>query len=493
MTRARVMDASRGILVASLVALVWTGGCDDVRRDWSSCDQEECAPGFACVSKRCVPADAGGFDAVALDSPVALDVSLPSLDVGPPDAPAVEAAAEVPVVPVDAPVDVGLDAPSSSTVDGALEVPAEVAVDVAVDTRVPDAPGTCSVDQDCGGATPYCVDRLCVACKTSAECQGGAPICSPDHACVSCAVADGGCPASAPACEADSGRCVQCVSNDGCAEPTRPICDPVSNACVPCTDDEQCAAVGPGVCMAHLDGHCAADAETVHVGSPGSVPCSDTATNAGMAGAPYCTLQKGVLAANAKGKALVVLAGVLSGGVTGLALDAPLAVVGKAAVINAAEYSDGISITSGELYLRNLTVAGSASRQTGIGINAQATPGATLILHVEDCTIRSNPGGGILLAAAAFDIENTVVSDNGPGETVGGASFGGIRIDSMAAAGPARIALATITDNLAPGLSCAQGIQGTGVLATGNAVQNVASSCAIVPCTVSGPTCGAQP
>jgi hypothetical protein len=76
---------------------------------------------------------------------------------------------------------------------------------------------------------------------------------------------------------------------------------------------------------------------------------------------------------------------------------------------------------------------------------------------------------------------------------VGGASFGGIRIDSTAAAGPARIALATITDNLAPGLSCAQGIQGTGVLVTGNAVQNVTSGCAIVPCTDPSASCGAQP
>lgn len=491
MATASMMD-SRWTFLAGMVALAVTAGCDDTRRDWSSCEEHECAPGFACIGQRCVPADGGSSDAAGIDVRRAFDVPL-ALDIGPADVSAAEGTVEVPVVPIDAAIEVVVDAPASPIIDSALDFSVEVSVDVVVDARIPDAPGTCSVDQDCGGGTPYCIDRMCVACQTSAQCRGGAPICSPAGACVSCALADGGCPASAPACEVDSGRCVGCVSNDGCTEPTKPICDPGSNTCGPCTEDEQCAAVGPGVCMAHLDGHCATDAETVYVGSSGPVPCSDQASNVGAARAPYCTLRNGVLAANAKGKALVVVAGALSGGVTGLALAAPLSLVGKPAVINADDYSDAISITNGELYLRNLTVAGSASRQTGIGINAQATPGATLLLRVQDCTIKGNPGGGILLADAAFTIENTVVSGNGPGETVGGASFGGIRIDSTVAGGPARIALTTVTDNLAPGLSCAEGIQGTGILAAFNAVRDITSSCGIVPCTTPGVSCGAQP
>jgi hypothetical protein len=485
---------SRRILAGALLALVWAVGCDDVRRDWSSCREADCAPGFVCSAQRCVPVtDGGDVDGSALDVPPAVDLPLSWLDAGPADAPGTEAAEAAASVPIDAAMDAMPDMPFPTALDAAVDGGIDAPVDMAIDTRVPDARGTCLVDADCSGATPYCVDRLCVECRTSAECQGGSPICSSSHACVSCAWADGGCPANAPACEADSGRCVECVSNDGCAEPSRPICDSASHTCVRCSDDEQCAGQGPGVCMAHLDGRCATDAETTYVGSLTSVPCSDTATNAGTAGAPYCTVQRGVLAANAKGKALVLLSGVLAGGVTGLALSVPLAVVGRDAVINAADYSDGLSVTGGELYLRNLTVAGSASRQTGIGVNAQATPGASLLLRVKDCTITGNPGGGILLAGAAFDIENTVVSGNGPGETVGGVSFGGIRIDSMAAVGPATMTLVTITDNLAPGLSCAGGIQGTGVLSTGNTVQNIASSCGFVSCAAPNSTCGAQP
>jgi hypothetical protein len=487
----------RSAFIALACAPVLLLACDATRRDWESCEQESCQARFVCTTDhRCVPAAA--LDGGALDLATAPEVAPALLDGeadGPPDTPTVETASEAPPpVAIDAAAaDVVIDAPPGPGLDAELDGAADAPIGPAPDTRVPDAPGTCSSDGDCAGPTPYCVENRCVACRTSEACPGGSPICSPDHACVSCALADGGCPATAPACEADSGRCVECVSNDGCTLATKPICDSATNTCVPCTRDEQCAGRGPGVCMFHLDGRCAADAETVYVSEAGAAVCSDSASNAGSAEVPYCTAQKGVLAARAKGRPLVVLAGALAGGFTGIALTAPLTVVGKNAIVTPAEFADGIGINSGELYLRGLSVTGSATLQTGIGINAQATAGASLVLHMEACIVTGNPGGGILLGGAAFDIRNTRVAGNGPGETGGGTSFGGIRVDSLPQAGSTRLELVTLEDNLAPGLSCAGSITGSGVLAAGNTVLDIASSCGVVSCATAGPTCGAQP
>jgi hypothetical protein len=441
-------------------------------------------------------ADGGAAEAHAADAPGGTDGAMT------PDALDSAAAGEVTGVDAgegetpasgvhDATIDAELDAVPGTAVDAEVDAPGDVSV--AMDTRTPDAAGTCFSDGDCAGSpNPYCLAGHCVACKTSGECRGGAPICSPDHACVSCVVAVGACPSAAPACEADSGRCVECASNDDCPVATRPICDGASNTCVACASDEQCAAVPPAVCLYHLDGRCASEAETIHVGSSGTVACSDTAPEPGSALVPYCTAQKGVLAAKAKGKPLVVMAGSLAGGFTGIALTSPLTVVGKNAIITPAEFSDGIGVTSGEIYLRGLTVAGSLATQTGIGINAQATTGATLFLHMEGCTVTGNPGGGILLAGAAFDIRDTVISGNGPGQTAGGTSFGGIRVDSLPASGPANLDLVSIENNLAPGLSCAASIQGDGVLVSGNGLPQITNSCGVVPCSPASSICGAR-
>jgi hypothetical protein len=494
----KVLAKFRGAATALPLVSMLLSGCDDTRRDPQSCHTHTCDPGYVCnKSYRCVAAPDGGAADTGTDASLGLDgaPTSVSLDSAPPsDVPMVEVGGGdtfAPVV-VDAALERAIDAPPGPALDAEIDSAADVPLDLAIDSRVPDAAGTCSSDGDCAGQTPFCVEWRCVACKTSGECQGGAPICSSSHACVSCALADAGCPATAPACQADSGRCVECVSNDGCGVATKPICDSSSYTCVSCTSDDQCAAVGPSVCMFHLDGRCAADAETIYVGSRGSAACSDTATSAGSAQTPYCTAQKGVLAARAKGRPLVVLAGALAGGFTGIALTAPLTVVGKNASITPADFSDGIGITIGEIYLRGLSVAGSAAGQTGIGINAQATAGATLILHMDGCAVTGNPGGGILLGGAAFDIRNTRVAGNGPGQTSGGATFGGIRVDSLPASGPTSLKLVTIESNLAPGLSCAASISGTGVLASGNVVPDITTSCGVGNCATASPTCGAQ-
>jgi hypothetical protein len=549
----QVRATMRFPLFAFAVALATAGtfglGCDATRRDWGTCYQNRCGSGHGCTpDHRCIPfLDGGAWETSQVDVPKGMDgaVASPPIDGSPMEvSSSVDASEDVPVsagsvdVVVGATLDSATEAGQAGSVDSG-------AVDVGtVDANNPDAAGTCASDNDCTGKdAPYCVQGRCVSCATGDQCSGGAPICSASHACVSCAAVDAGCRAATPACEADSGRCLECLGDGDCvrdasksfcqagtcvgcagagilacagrnpANPVcmpsglcaecatsvdckfaaKPICDNTANACVACKSDDECQAKvgGPGVCMFQQDGHCANDAETVYVGKNGAGTCSDSGL--GAVQMPYCTAQTAIGVAKSALKQVVVVMGQVGGFSIG-ALSAPLTIVGKSAVISPADYADGISLTRGEIYLRGLNVAGNPSGVTGIGVNAQAATGSTVLLHMDGCTVKDNPGGGILLAGASFDIRNSKVSGNGPAQTAGGTSWGGIRIESLPAGGQASLNLVTIQKNLAPGLSCAGAIQGQGVLATDNAQPDIATSCGnVVSCGSPSPTCGAQP
>jgi len=545
--RVTMRFAGLGLTVGLFLAGAVGTGCDATRRDWETCYQNPCALGYGCtLDHRCVPGvDGGAWDASQPDVPQGQRMDSPvapaPLDGSPVDeSSSINARVDTPVsvTSVDGAADAALEVGQAGLVDSA-------GLDVGVvDTNPPDAAGTCASDEDCTGKdAPYCFQSRCVSCMTGDQCGGGSPVCTASHACVSCAVIDAGCPANTPACEVDSGRCMECLgdgdcvrdasqsfckaglcigcagagalacagrnpgkpvclpdgtcaecaTSDDCKSYAKPICDTSVNACVACTHDDQCQAKvsGPGVCMAQQDGHCATDAESVYVGKNGAGACSDSGEGSGQM--PYCTAQTGVGVAKSAAKPVVVVMGQVGGFTVG-ALSAPLTVVGRGAVIAPADYADGISITRGELYLRELTVAGNPSGVTGIGINAQASTGATLVLHMEGCTVKDNPGGGILLTGAAFDIRNSEVTGNGPGQTAEGAIWGGIRVDSLPAGGPASLNMVTIQHNLALGLACSGAIQGQGVLASGNTTSDIGPSCgaAVISCTNPSPTCGAQ-
>ncbi len=518
-------------------------GCDATRRDWGTCFTESCHDGFTCLSNRCVPiTDGGTWDTNPSEVPQEQGI----------DGARTTAFIDGSPVDLSSTVDAGGDVPvSADSVDDAVESDAASeagrtsSVEVgAVDAYLPDAPGTCAADSDCiGQGAPYCVQGQCVACKTGDQCGGGTPVCSSSHACVSCAAVDAGCPAATPACEAVSGRCVECLgdgdcvrdatrsfcqaglcvgcagvgasacaarnlanpvclsggtcaecaTSDDCKSATKPICDTTANACALCNGDVQCSAKagGPGVCMFQLDGHCATDAETVYVGKSAAGTCSDSGPSAGSAQTPYCTAQQGVDTALSAGQSVVVI----MGQVQNFSVDAQadsLTIVGRAALVKPEDNTDGIGIISGEIYLRGLTVAGNPSGVTRIGIHAS---GATVFLHMDGCTVRDNPGGGILLAGAAFDIRNTLVTGNGPGQTSDGVIWSGIRVDSLPAAGPTSLNLLTIQNNPPVGLTCSGPIQGQGVLASGNTPLDISASCGpdLVSCATASPTCGAQP
>jgi len=214
-----------------IAALVLAAGCDATRRDYSVCDVKysTCHKGFTCNLELglCVPeTDAGPTPSDAGPG----DETAPPVDVTPGEATPSDAkdAPAIDVAPVDGP----------TGVDGLVtDVPLPVDV-VPPDTRVPDAPGSCLVDNDCTGSEPhYCVNAKCVSCRTSNQCNNdaGAPFCSAQNTCVSCAAStgDGGvCSGTAPVCDPGSGRCVECMQNSECPTAAKAFC--VSNKCQGC-------------------------------------------------------------------------------------------------------------------------------------------------------------------------------------------------------------------------------------------------------------------
>ena len=346
----------------------------------------------------------------------------------------------------------------------------------------------CTADTQCTSSPSkgFCVANACTGCNTTGAtgCTGrtdGKIVCA--------------------ATGTLAGQCVTCVTSSDCKVATSPIC--TSNLCGACTADSQCSAKlgttgNPGVCLNNIDGHCATDSETVYVGTIGTATCSDTAAGAGSAATPFCGLQKGVGSAKASSKSLVAVTGPLVQGSATVSPTSPLTIVGKSsATITPDTGTDGIDITSGTVYLRNLIVQGvtTAGSQTGVGISAQPSPGNTVTLYITGCTIKSNLGG-ILLNGAAFDIENTTVSNNAAGTTGVGLRWGGIRIDSLPTTGPTILNHVTIQTNAQVGLSCSAPITtSTTVLSSGNNNGSTdpadqISGCGFTSCTA-GTGCGA--
>src|SRR5450631_51280 len=240
----------RKLLVVAPLLLVLGIGCDSTRRDFTYCDQKyhDCLKGFTCdQTGLCVPeTDAGAPDAMRGDDGLKSDVA-PSIDIGSDTN--------------DAPVVLDVNVIDTSIVD--VNQPVDLSTP---DLRVPDAAGTCSVDNDCTGlaAGAYCVNNRCVACKTSSQCNNaaGKPFCSAENTCVSCASAgsidggvgvgsiDGGvsavCSGTIPVCNSATGSCVQCVKNTDCPSASKAFC--VQNQCVGCdTSGASAGGVDGGV------------------------------------------------------------------------------------------------------------------------------------------------------------------------------------------------------------------------------------------------------
>jgi hypothetical protein len=117
--------------------------------------------------------------------------------------------------------------------------------------------------------------------------------------------------------------------------------------------------------------------------------------------------------------------------------------------------------------------------------------GATL--RLDGVTFNNDSKGGLLLDGAAFDIRNSVFTNNGPG-TIGAVAWGGILVQGAAPPGPRNLAQVTITNNMPFGLSCSAAISGSGIYAAGNTGGiDVIPTCAVTTCPQIGAGCGAPP
>jgi hypothetical protein len=230
--------------------------------------------------------------------------------------------------------------------------------------------------------------------------------------------------------------------------------------------------------MTHVDGHCAIDSETLYVENRAG--CTD-AVGGGTSTKPFCSMQGAVTGLTA-GK-LIVVRGPVGSAASGLSV-ANVSIVGQSSAVIAAALSPALRITSGNAYLRDLTL-GSVS-----DVGCVAVAGSTLRMdHVAATSSR----GGILIDGAGFDIRNTTVQFNNSTPTADSV-WAGVRIQGpVPAAGPRVLTQVTISNNNGPGLSCAVAIQGTGVFVANNTLSDVSQSCAITACSPAGPTCGAGP
>jgi hypothetical protein len=113
---------------------------------------------------------------------------------------------------------------------------------------------------------------------------------------------------------------------------------------------------------------------------------------------------------------------------------------------------------------------------------------------MDRCVVANNAKGGILLDGATFEIANTTVKGNGPGDDAG-TTWGGMRVKNLPASEPKLLTLVTVQDNNNTGISCAGTVAGTNVSASGNAggVDITTGTCGFSSCGLPGPTCGAQP
>jgi hypothetical protein len=120
----------------------------------------------------------------------------------------------------------------------------------------------CLVDSQCPAASRFCVQGLCVQCKTSGDCGiGTTPACWPaNHTCHAACTSNQQCQNGAPICNAGTGVCVGCNSAADCPS-SQSFCDTTTQQCVQCTSTSDCAGTSTPVCARNRCVPCASNAD----------------------------------------------------------------------------------------------------------------------------------------------------------------------------------------------------------------------------------------
>jgi hypothetical protein len=325
-----------------------------------------------------------------------------------------------------------------------------------------------------------------------------APLKCPEISC-----ADGGYDGSPGVCELEAGVCVECLVDGDCTrKSTAPICE--ARACRACKADAECP--GPAICM--TDGHCAASTEVIYVefnsnGCPGA---------SGSATAPYCTPNMGVDHLMT-GQNVLVIRGATADRLTLGTTGVNPVIVGKNGASIPATAATAIQVSSDVVLIRDLLVTGGTAAGSkgvvatgslatlklsnvqvslGTGLGVQADSGALLVM--DHCTVTSNNKGGIFVDGANFDLKNTTVTGNGPGDDMG-AAWGGLRLKNLSTVVKKSLQLLTVMGNNQVGVSCSGSVDASGVLVSASSGGvDISPSCNFNSCgTAATATCGAQP
>lgn len=494
-------------------------GCS-IKRDWTICNESvtDCEPGFVCdiASARCLPVvDGGGTDTNVADAPtVDTDAQATSCLTNascPTTQPICGGGGKCVSCVTGADChDLGKAFCANGNCVGCQTSGASVCQ--APNMSCDSGSGRCveCVDSNqcvAGSAKAICMGNICVGCQQAGAkaCNGAKPVCDAiSNKCVECVGADQcatdatkafcvanvctGCQAAgAGACKAPvakcgpAGACVECLSSSDCGSSTKPICDTGTNKCIPCSTDAQCAdkGGGPGICMFHQDRRCASDAETIYVQRTAN--CAMTAAGAGTSGMPFCNAQLGIDAISTS-RRVVVLRGPDPLGAINAAVTGAATLVAQNVTIAPGGAGPGLHLISGELYVRGIVISGGSYE--GIVVDAGTT------LRLNRAVVQKNAKGGILLKGAGFDIENTIVAGNGPGDDpTGQFQWGGVLVQLPPQGSPMRFVNNTIFANNVIGLSCNGQINATGLLTYGTPSpgRDVAPACTVSPCCSGDP------
>jgi hypothetical protein len=350
----------------------------------------------------------------------------------------------------------------------------------------------CLKKEDCTGTKHACLAKMCVGCLAPSDCGGTTPACDMDaKTCVGCLAPDD-CHGTTPICDMPAKTCVACLEKKDCGG-TKPICE--AKACRACKTDSECA--DPGICLE--DGHCATSNEVVYVDESA---CA-AATPDGSTAKPYCAPNDAIAALGAQ-RRVVVLRGTVGSQVTLNVTAVSPVLIGRedANHIQAsvpATNKTAISITAGDVLIRDLDVSLGSNPSSskgivatgigttvrllrvriglGTGLGIQADTGADF--QMDRCLVQNNSGGGILINGSRYDIQNTVIANNGYG------------IKFAAASNPAssRFAFNTVVMNTGNAATCDTSNRRSLV---GSIVAGAIDSCDTEKSTLSAPTFDSQ-
>jgi len=243
----------------------------------------------------------------------------------------------------------------------------------------------------------------------------------------------------------------ECQTSTDCTATAKPICEPTTSTCRVCKADTECVAklgADPGVCMAHQDGRCATNDETIYVEN--SAACTSAAASAGGTPAmPFCGMQQAITQITTV-RRLVIVRGPVPGGMAAIQASTQISVVGQRSGLIAPQLgASGLHITGADVYVRGLRISAGGGSDIGIVVDLGA------IIRLDGVMIDGMEKGGLRVSGGSgYDVINSILVNNGGVPDVGTHYIGGADLSTPDANMPARFAFNTVLGNRDKGVAC---------------------------------------